>query len=332
MTLALRGVAKRFDDVVALEMIDLEARAGELLVIVGPSGSGKSTLLRCIAGLEAPEAGRIEVGGRDVTGDAPGDRDVAMVFQEYALYPHLDAASNIGFGLRARKESPEVIRQRVRDSSELLGLHDCLNRRPAQMSGGERQRVALARAIVREPAVFLMDEPLANLDAELRSRTRAEIRSLQRRLATTMLYVTHDQVEAFTLGDRVAVLRAGRIEQIGTPKELYEEPANTFVARFVGAPAMNLLPASLLDVPGAAEMIGIRPEKITLDAGAGRLQGEVSLVEATGASSIVHVKVESQTVLVVTEGWERLAVGDRVWLDFADADTYSFSSDGEALA
>ena len=331
MTLALRGVGKRFDDVVALEGIDLEARAAELLVIVGPSGSGKSTLLRCIAGLEAPDAGRIEVDGRDVTDEAPGDRDVAMVFQEYALYPHLDARSNIGFGLKARKTPADVVRQRVGDAAELLGLQDCLDRRPAQISGGERQRVALARAIVREPSVFLMDEPLANLDAELRSRTRAEIRSLQRRLGTTMLYVTHDQVEAFTLGDRVAVLRAGRIEQIGTPRELYEQPVNTFVARFVGAPAMNLLPASLFDGARAAAIIGIRPEKIRLDEEAGRLQGEVALVEPTGASSIVHVKVQGHTVLVVTQGWDRLAPGDRVALEFFDTDTYSFAADGAAL-
>ncbi len=330
MTLALRNLSKGFDDVVALDGIDLEAGDGELVVVVGPSGSGKSTLLRCVAGLEQPDSGRIEVGERDVTDLAPGDRDVAMVFQEYALYPHLDAAANIGFGLEARRTSAEVIRRRVDDAVELLGLHACLHRRPPQMSGGERQRVALARAIVREPTVFLMDEPLSNLDAELRTKTRAEIRSLQKRLATTMLYVTHDQVEAFTLGDRVAVLRDGRIEQVGSPRELYTRPANTFVARFIGTPAINLFSGSYVG-RGDDSTVGVRPDRLRIvDVAEGRLAGRVTVVERLGSHSLVHVDVGGTNVNALVEGWDGRSVGDEVGLIFMDSDAQLFGPDGSA--
>ena len=237
----LEGVTRRFGRVTAVDSVDLEARPGELMVLVGPSGCGKSTLLRLIAGLEEPDAGEVWIGGRPVNHVAPGDRDVAMVFQSYALYPHMTVARNLGFGLRVRGVGRDDTAERVGRVAEVLGLAELLGRRPGQLSGGQQQRVALGRAMVRDPGVFLFDEPLSNLDAGLRLRTRDEIAALHRRLGTTMIFVTHDQVEALSLGQRVAVMDRGRIQQVGTPREIYRRPGNLFVAGFVGSPPINLL-------------------------------------------------------------------------------------------
>jgi ABC-type sugar transport system ATPase subunit len=332
VTVAVGDLSKTYGDVVALEGVNLRADDQELLVVVGPSGSGKTTLLRCIAGLEVADSGRIEVGDRDVTDESPGDRDVAMVFQEYALYPHLDAASNISFGLRARRLDKHVIEEKVLRAARLLRIQDCLGRTPNALSGGERQRVALARAIVREPSAFLMDEPLANLDAELRARTRAEIRTLQRELKTTMMYVTHDQTEAFTLGDRVAVLSAGRVAQVGTPRELYDRPANTFVARFFGTPPMNLLDSDIQRAPDVA-VIGIRAERIqVVDAQRGRLRGTIKAIDRIGSQSIVHLDVSGSDVVATGERWAEHREGEEVGLDYSDSDVYRFGPDGGALS
>ena len=226
-----------------LRGVDLTVGRGELLVVLGPSGAGKSTLLRVVAGLQPATAGRVVIAGRDVTRLRPGRRNVSMVFQSYALFPHLTVAENIAFGLIVRDTPTAVARERARQAAEAVGCGHLLDRRPGQLSGGERQRVALARALVREPDVFLLDEPLSNLDLELRVETRAELKALHERVGATMVHVTHDQTEAMVLGDRIAVLREGRIEQVGTPDEIWRRPATTFVARFVGSPAMNLLPA-----------------------------------------------------------------------------------------
>jgi ABC-type sugar transport system ATPase subunit len=321
------------EPVPALRGIGLSARSGELVVVVGPSGSGKTTLLRCIAGLEAPDSGVIEVGGRDVTGLSPGDRNVAMVFQEHALYPHLSVEENIAFGLRARRLPSAEIWAAVLRVVGLLGLEDAQARYPGELSGGERQRVALARAIVREPEAFLMDEPLSNLDAELRAQTRADIRELQRQLSTTMVYVTHDQIEAMTIGDRVVVLRAGHIEQIAPPMDLYEAPANAFVARFFGSPPMNLFPAALHRGPDGASVLGLRPERIGLTPPAeGRLSGRVTLVEPIGGESIVHIDVEGNRLLAKVPAQRAPSAGADVGLTFADEDIHGFGPDEKAIS
>ena len=276
----LRGVDKRFGDVTAVAAVDLEMRAGELLVLVGPSGCGKSTLLRLIAGLEEPTAGEVWIGGRPVNDVAPGDRDVAMVFQSYALYPHMTVAQNLGFGLRVRGAGRAEVAGRVEGAADVLGLTELLERRPGQLSGGQQQRVALGRAMVRDPGVFLFDEPLSNLDAGLRLRTRDEIASLHHRLGTTMIFVTHDQVEALSLGQRVAVMDRGRIQQVGTPREIYRRPGNLFVAGFVGSPPINRLPVARdrgdrlaggpFVFPGRSPhptaTLGVRPEDLTVAA------------------------------------------------------------------
>ena len=295
---------------------------------MGPSGSGKTTLLRCIAGFERADAGRIEVGGRDVTNGPVADRDVAMVFQEYALYPHLSAAANITYGLRARKVPSKDIESKLSSVAAVLEIEGILGRRPHELSGGERQRVALARALVREPRAFLMDEPLSSLDAELRARTRAEIRGLQQRVSKTTIYVTHDQVEAMTVGDRVAVLRAGRLEQVDRPLEIYENPANAFVARFIGSPPMNLFPASLLARPRQVDALaGVRPERMRLvDAAEGRLQGTTRLVEIVGPEAIVHVDVGAESVLVKAPPRGAPAQGTQIGIDFAETDIRFFDS------
>ncbi len=275
---ALRRVEKRFGDVTAVAAVDLEVRAGELLVLVGPSGCGKSTLLRLIAGLEEPTAGEVWIGGRPVENVAPGDRDVAMVFQSYALYPHMTVAQNLGFGLRVRGVGRDETAKRVGRAAEVLGLAELLGRRPGQLSGGQQQRVALGRAMVRDPGVFLFDEPLSNLDAGLRLRTRDEIAALHRRLGTTMIFVTHDQVEALSLGQRVAVMDRGRIQQVGTPREIYRRPGNLFVAGFVGSPPINLLRLTRNrdghlaggpfvfpgESPHPTAKLGVRPEDLTV--------------------------------------------------------------------
>ena len=283
---------------------------GELVVLVGPSGCGKSTLLRMVAGLEDITTGELRIGDRVVNDVDPANRDIAMVFQNYALYPHMTVARNMGYGLKNRGLPKAEIDAKVREAAEMLNLSEYLDRRPSQLSGGQRQRVAMGRAIVRDPALFLFDEPLSNLDAKLRNQMRIEIRNLQRRLGTTAMYVTHDQVEAMTMADRIFVLNAGRIEQIGTPSEIYRKPASTFVASFMGAPPMNLVPAMLsgrdvtvgsqrFDAPaeGAAGpvQLGIRPEEVRLG---GTTPFKLSLVEELGASRLLHGTLEGHEFTV----------------------------------
>jgi ABC-type sugar transport system ATPase subunit len=277
--LRFAGVRKDYGEIRALRGLDLEVADGEFLVLVGPSGSGKSTALRTAAGLEEVTEGSIHIGDRDVTNMRPAQRNVSMVFQSYALFPHLSVEENIGFGLRARGVRPGPAKVKVLAAAQLVGCENLLERKPSQLSGGERQRVALARALVREPDVHLLDEPLSNLDAQLRVHTRAELKRLHQRVGATMVYVTHDQVEALTLGDRVAVLNEGVLQQLGAPDDVYRRPANRFVARFIGSPAMNLFPAERVDgslragpflfearpdLPERVE-VGVRPEHVQVD-------------------------------------------------------------------
>lgn len=300
----------------AVDSLDLEIGDGEFLVLVGPSGCGKSTSLRMLAGLEEVNDGRILIGDRDVTDVPPKDRDIAMVFQNYALYPHMTVAENMGFALKIAGVSKDERAKRVLEAAKLLDLEPYLNRKPKALSGGQRQRVAMGRAIVREPQVFLMDEPLSNLDAKLRVQTRTQIASLQRRLGVTTVYVTHDQTEALTMGDRIAVLKDGILQQVGTPRELYEQPNNVFVAGFIGSPAMNLFPADLAEggikfgskvVPveasalaktsGSQATIGVRPEDITVGpAGGDGLSVVVDLVEELGADGYLYGHSEIEGV------------------------------------
>ncbi|MBQ1075812.1 ABC transporter ATP-binding protein [Micromonospora sp. C31] len=298
--LALAGVSAAYRGATVLHEVDLTVARGELLVVLGPSGAGKSTVLRVVAGLEPVTAGRVRIAGRDVTAERPGRRNVSMVFQSYALFPHLSVAENIAFGLEVRDTPRAAARERARAAAETVGCAGLLDRRPAQLSGGERQRVALARALVREPDVFLLDEPLSNLDQALRVQMRAELRALHDRLGATMVHVTHDQTEALVLADRIAVLRDGRIEQVGTPDEIWRTPATTFVARFVGSPAMNLLPADGplrpdgAVVPGANQdgtQIGFRPEAVALDAAEGAA-ATVERVEVVGEDAYAYLALD----------------------------------------
>jgi len=294
-------------DVPAVDALDLEVEDGEFMVLVGPSGCGKSTSLRMLAGLEGVDKGEIYIGDRDVTHLPPKDRDIAMVFQNYALYPHMTVADNIGFHLKIKRTPKAEIRERVLEAAKLLGLEEFLDRKPARLSGGQRQRVAMGRAIVRSPQVFLMDEPLSNLDAKLRVATRTQIASLQRRLGVTTIYVTHDQVEAMTMGDRVAVLKDGLLQQVDTPLKLYEHPQNVFVAGFIGSPAMNLITGSVSDtgvdlgdytvpltpgqrsaVTGDAVVVGARPEAMRIGSEGEGLKAIVELVEELGSDAYAY--------------------------------------------
>jgi ABC-type sugar transport system ATPase subunit len=298
---AFEGIAKRYGAAVALDGFDLAVGDGELLVLVGPSGSGKSTLLRLLSGLERPDAGRVLIGGRDVTAEPPHRRDIAMVFQDYALYPHMTAGENLAFGLRVRGQPAGAAGERVRSVADQLAIGDLLDRYPDQLSGGQQQRVALGRAMVREPGVYLMDEPLSNLDAQLRLATRAEIVELQRRLGTTMVYVTHDQAEAMTMGQRVAVLHAGRLQQVGTPLEVYDRPASAFVARFLGSPPMNVLPGGGPLGGDGSVLVGIRPEDLAVDE-AGPIAAEVTVVESLGSETVLRVACPDGSHLAVRTG------------------------------
>jgi multiple sugar transport system ATP-binding protein len=286
-------VTKKFGDTAAVKDLMLEIQDSEFMVLVGPSGCGKSTALRMLAGLEKVSDGRVLIGDRVVNNVAPQSRDIAMVFQSYALYPHMTVYDNLAFGLRNQKVPKKDIDRRVRRAAEILDLDPLIKRKPKQLSGGQRQRVALGRAIVREPAAFLMDEPLSNLDARLRVQTRAEILKLQENLGTTTIYVTHDQVEAMTMGDRIAVMNFGVLQQVGPPEELYRNPRNVFVAGFIGSPAMNLVPASLIDGAGSDDRIaGFRPEHI--DVRNGQRDGytfdaRVEVVEYLGDEQLVHM-------------------------------------------
>jgi ABC-type sugar transport system ATPase subunit len=355
-------VSKRFGQVSVVEDFTLRVEDGELLVLVGGSGSGKSTILRLVAGLEDVTAGAIRIDDRDITHLPPRQRDVAMVFQDYALYPHLTVRDNLSLGLRLRKVHRAEIERRVRWAADMLGLAPLLDRKPKQLSGGQRQRVAMGRAMVREPLVFLFDEPLSNLDAGLRAQMRIEIGSLQRRLTTTTIYVTHDQVEAMTLGDRIVVLANGRIQQVGTPIELYRRPVNRFVAGFIGAPPMNLIDGRVqaedgvttfvgeairVNVPAArvraaalpeVTTLGIRPEDMALASGSREslepqgvaLQGRVVLVERLGGTSHVHIALGPHRILA-SVSIERLPeVGDVVELHVPGARVHLFYADGQS--
>jgi multiple sugar transport system ATP-binding protein len=307
-------VTKRFDRTTAVDGLSLEIADGEFLVLVGPSGCGKSTALRMLAGLEEITEGRILIGERVVNNVSPAARDVAMVFQSYALYPHMTVYDNLAFSLRNLKVPKPDIDERVRRAAEILEMADLLKRKPRQLSGGQRQRVALGRAIVREPAAFLMDEPLSNLDAALRVQTRAEILKLQRRLGTTTIYVTHDQVEAMTMGDRIAVMRAGVLQQVGTPEALYTRPRNVFVARFIGSPAMNIVPAEFVDGAGVgSRLAGFRPEHVELGNGRGdgaRFDATVEVVEYLGDEQLVHLRARDEALLAKLPVEQRVRAGD----------------------
>jgi ABC-type sugar transport system ATPase subunit len=332
LSVAVAGLRKSFDGVVALDGVDLVATDQELLVVVGPSGSGKSTLLRCIAGLIRPDAGTVEIGGADVEALPPGERDVAMVFQEHALFPHMDVTENIAFGLRARGESSDEVKRRVGHAAELLDIESLLNRRPSALSGGERQRVALARAMVRAPRAFLMDEPLSDLDAELRAYMRGELKQLQRDLATTTVYVTHDQLEAMTMADRVAVLKEGRIEQVAEPTVLYDAPATMFVGRFIGYPPMNLVPAHLVGRRDATT-VGVRAEHVSLvGPGEGRVAGRVVGIEITGADAVIRVQFDDHLVAARISRSGIPAEGSGVGLAFDESRLRFFDADGRAMA
>jgi ABC-type sugar transport system ATPase subunit len=299
--LSLRSVKKSFGEVEVVHGVDLEIADREFVVFVGPSGCGKSTLLRMIAGLEDITAGEIAIDGRVVNELDPKDRDIAMVFQDYALYPHMTVFENMAFSLRYRGIDRGEIRRRVDEAARILDIEPYIARMPRQLSGGQRQRVAMGRAIVRDPKVFLFDEPLSNLDAKLRVQMRTEIKRLRERVATTTIYVTHDQVEAMTLADRIVILNHGRIEQIGTPEDVYDRPASTFVAGFIGAPPMNLLPASALPAAGRPSndlLLGVRPEHLVWhDGGAPLLEGTASVVEPLGSDTLVSLDVGGTAVI-----------------------------------
>jgi len=309
-------VTKRFGDTAAVKELTLEIADGEFMVLVGPSGCGKSTALRMLAGLERVSDGRILIGERVINNVAPQSRDIAMVFQSYALYPHMTVYDNLAFGLRNQKVPKKDIDRRVRRAIEILDLGPLVKRKPKQLSGGQRQRVALGRAIVREPAAFLMDEPLSNLDAKLRVQTRAEILKLQENLGTTTIYVTHDQVEAMTMGDRIAVMNYGVLQQVGRPEELYTNPANVFVAGFIGSPAMNLVPAPLIDGAGGPDRIaGFRPEHIDVLKGQAdgyRFDARIEVVEYLGDEQLVHMTREETPLQAKLPVEEKVPTGQEL--------------------
>jgi sn-glycerol 3-phosphate transport system ATP-binding protein len=314
----LDRVVKGWGSARAVDGVSLTADEGSLLVLLGPSGCGKSTTLRLIAGLEQPDSGTVLIGGADVTHLTPAQRGIAMVFQSYALFPHLSVAENIIFGLRVRGVSRAERDSRLKRVADIVGLAQLLDRKPSQLSGGQRQRVALGRAIIAEARVCLMDEPLSNLDAKLRHEMRIEIRALQQRLGITMVYVTHDQTEAMTMADRVVLMRDGHVEQNGAPEQLYSRPATAFTARFIGTPPMNL-------IEGGARTIGIRPEHIRIVSQDGRA-ARVRSVEHLGADSIVLCELDGQAISVRQDGFSKAQPGDEVRLAWAPADEHQFDS------
>src|SRR5258706_2156217 len=319
----LRDVRKSYVDLEVIHGVDIEVADGEFIVVVGPSGCGKSTLLRMVAGLETITGGEIVIGDRVVNRLEPKDRDIAMVFQNYALYPHMSVFDNMAYGLKIRGLARSDIDARVKRAGEILELGPLLERKPRQLSGGQRQRVAMGRAIVREPAVFLFDEPLSNLDAKLRVQMRFEIQKLHRRLSTTSLYVTHDQVEAMTLAQRMIVMNAGRAEQIGAPLDVYAKPATTFVAGFIGSPPMNLMPASL---NGREVLLGVRPEHLDpCGESDAAFAASIDLVEPLGADTLAHGTVEGTRIVVRLTGAQRVSEG-RLPLRFDPAQRHYFDA------
>jgi sn-glycerol 3-phosphate transport system ATP-binding protein len=337
MQIELETITKTWGEVVAVDRVSFTALDGELLVVLGPSGCGKSTVLRMIAGLETATAGTIRIGGRDVSDLPPASRNISMVFQSYALFPHLNVAENIVFGLKVRKLEAAERQRRLGRAVELLGLQGLLHRKPAELSGGQRQRVALGRAIVSEAPVCLMDEPLSNLDAKLRHEMRREIRMLQQRLGITMVYVTHDQVEAMTMADKIVLINAGRVEQFSPPEELYAQPATVFAAGFIGTPPMNLLPLENPDVLQWARVeladslpqgtldkliLGVRPEKISL-AETG-LAATVLSLEYLGADSLIACKIAARELIVRQSGRVKLVAGERIHLNWPQTESHFF--------
>ncbi len=354
----LKNVQKAFGDVQVLRDIHLDVRDGEFMVFVGPSGCGKSTLLRTIAGLEDITGGELSIGGRVVNDVPPAERGIAMVFQSYALYPHMNLYENMAFGLELAKVSKAEIETAVQQAAKILHIEHLLQRKPKDLSGGQRQRVAIGRAIVRKPQVFLFDEPLSNLDAALRTSMRVEFAKLHQDLKTTMIYVTHDQVEAMTLADRIAVLSAGRIEQVGSPLELYEHPCNRFVAGFIGSPTMNFVEGTVESAsgrsltarlsggaevtaevdgsgvqPGDRVTLGIRPEHLALTPADNAMPAQVSFVETLGSATVAYCQVagESDALTCVLDGRVRPARGDGVTLSVPAACVYVFTAEGQAL-
>ena len=340
--LQLKGIEKYFGEHRAIKGIDLTIEKGEFIVFVGPSGCGKSTLLRLIAGLEHIDGGQLILDGKDITHAPSSKRDLAMVFQSYALYPHMSVYENMSFALKLAKVDPAVIDEKVQNAARILNLTQYLQRTPKELSGGQRQRVAIGRAIVRSPKVFLFDEPLSNLDAALRGQTRVEIAKLHRDLGATTIYVTHDQVEAMTLADKVVVLRDGIIEQVGSPLELYDRPANQFVAQFIGTPQMNVVPLAQApalvaqQAPAAAVggAIGLRPESVTVrSAGTTPVAGTVDLVEALGAETLIYVSTPAGAQYVARQN-ERTGqhAGDAVSLDIDTTQAHWFDTAGRVVA
>jgi len=352
-SLQFRNVEKNFGSVKVIHGIGFDIADGEFTVLVGPSGCGKSTLLRMLAGLEEISGGTISIDGLVVNDVESKDRDIAMVFQSYALYPHMTVADNMGFSLKLRKADPKLTAERVAQAAKILNLGPYLDRFPRELSGGQRQRVAMGRAIVRDPKVFLFDEPLSNLDAKLRVAMRAEIKALHQRLKTTTVYVTHDQVEAMTMADKIVVMQDGRIEQIGTPLELYDRPANLFVAQFIGSPAMNVitgtlhrgadaawveaeggirwpLPAGAAGRDGQAVVYGVRPGDLSLGGGARAVPAEVIVVEPTGAETELLVQVGAAQIVVVMHGRTDVQPGQKIALAVALESVHLFDPAGGA--
>jgi multiple sugar transport system ATP-binding protein len=331
----LEGVTKSFGKIQIIKGVDLDIRQREFVVFVGPSGCGKSTLLRLVAGLEDITSGRLFIDGRQVNDLPPSERGISMVFQSYALYPHMSVYENMAFGLKLANTEKGAVDARVREAARILQLDHLLDRKPRQLSGGQRQRVAIGRAIVRNPRVFLFDEPLSNLDAALRVQTRIEIAKLHRSMDATMIYVTHDQVEAMTLADRIVVLDAGRVMQFGSPLELYHHPANKFVAGFIGSPKMNFLPASVLNghrpstADGPAAEIGVRPEHIHLGEGDLTLEGRVITVEQLGAESFVYLDLgQPDPVVVKATGETGARPGEPIRVGVPAGALYLFDAEG----
>ncbi len=348
-TLTLSNIAKCYPNgYQAIQKLNLDICDGEMVVLVGPSGCGKSTLLRMIAGLEEISSGELKIDTTVVNGLEPGERDIAMVFQNYALYPHMTVYNNMAYGLRNRKTPKAEIERLVHEAAKMLELDHLLDRKPGQLSGGQRQRVAMGRAIVREPKVFLFDEPLSNLDAKLRVQMRLEIKKLQRRLGTTSVYVTHDQVEAMTLADKLVVLNKGNVEQVGTPLEIYDNPASLFVATFIGSPSMNildanvtvdgitigdaLLPTSTTNLDLGVVKLGLRPEHLQINQDKPWLQVEVELIESLGADLLLYCRTEggdSQKLVVRVEGHTPIQIGDKLGLDIKPKHLHLFNANTE---
>ncbi|WP_137132696.1 sn-glycerol-3-phosphate ABC transporter ATP-binding protein UgpC [Rhizobium sp. FY34] len=357
--LQLRDIKKKFGEVSVIKGVSFSAQKGEFVVFVGPSGCGKSTLLRMIAGLEDVSDGKLSIDGKDVTYEEPAKREVSMVFQSYALYPHMSVFENMAFGLRMAKLPEDEIKARVLEAARILQIEALLERKPRALSGGQRQRVAIGRSIVRNPKIFLFDEPLSNLDAELRTQMRVEIAKLHRNLGATMVYVTHDQVEAMTLADRIVVLRAGLVEQIGTPTELYDNPSNTFVAGFIGSPKMNFLDATVTDAgvgvltvnhpafiggsivissPAAGRIrkgeritVGLRPEHLTLNTDKPRLRLTLDISENLGGSTQFYTTGGSEPVTLIVPGRPAIAAGNALDVGIAADHIYLFDAQGQAL-